>query len=336
MKPRFSIIFMITENCNCNCFFCSRNNLSRTFKTPNLKDIHKAFTLLSSEYPSSKLILSGGEPTLSKDFIKIVEYATSLFEKVEIQTNGTFCIDTANQLEPLLRKNLYLQFSLDGTQYMHDKIRGNGVFLKAITNIRNYKDVYEHISISTTVFSAYNISDVLSLAEYLNQLKFRRLTVSIVQPLNPKQERLIDCKDWNEFVDDLLPKCHYRVDISKLFDFDLMDSFLRSGSKWAGITNCGRGRTHIYVDTNLDVLPCTCMSYSVGNLLHDDYGIIKQRLEESNQIIISENSVCYNCKYKSICNGGCPGYSTKIFGSPNMGDIRCPKVKKHASSMGII
>lgn len=335
MNKRISIIFMITDKCNCNCFFCSRNNLSRQYYEPNIQDIYNVFDILSQAYPSSKLIISGGEPTLSKNFLKILKYATLKFEKIEIQTNGTFSQQIADELKIFLNENVYLQFSLDGVERFHDLIRGDGVFGKVVDNLLYLQDFYSHLSISTTV-TPLNIESALELTKYLNGYKFRRLTVSYVQPLNPKNERVLSSATWNKFVDALLRCCYYRVDISKLYDFELMDKFLETGKKWNGIVNCGRGITHFYVTPTFDVVPCTCTNFTVGNLLSDDIAKIRKELALIEKIVVDTKSVCSKCKYLQICNGGCPGLSMKVFGKENMGDVRCPKVYEFAASNGLI
>ena len=326
---------MITEKCNCKCFFCSRNNLSTQPREPNLDGCIKAFDALYSAYPSSKIILSGGEPTLSKNFLPILKYTSQKFEKVEIQTNGTFGEGLAEKIKRFLGKNVFLQFSLDGYGKSHDEIRGDGIFEKVVHNIKYYEEYSSHISISTTVTPS-NIDSALLLAEFLNELKFRRLTVSYVQPLNPCEDKIISNKTWNNFVDQLLVRCYYRVDIIKHYDFNLMDKFRESQQKWQGIVNCGRGVTHIYVTSNFDVLPCTCTEFRVGNVLKDGMPIIISRLALQEKINVDVDSVCYQCDYLDMCNGGCPGLSLKVFGKENMGDIRCPKVYEYAVSKNLL
>ena len=68
----------------------------------------------------------------------------------------------------------------------------------------------------------------------------------------------------------------------------------------------------------------------------DNLKELKERLNVASKIIISKASPCNACKYLNICNGGCPGLSTKVFGSPNMGDIRCPIVAKYAVENHVI
>lgn len=335
MNRPIDILFMITDSCNCECPFCSRKNLSLKYKEPSLECIKKALSLLSSEFPQSKLILTGGEPSQSKSFIECASYAMSQFRKVEIQTNGTFSLAIASEIKPLLKQNLFIQFSLDGPSDYHDSIRGNGVFKRVIDNLVFFSDECDHISISMTV-TFDSRESAFKLAKDLNQYRFKRLTVSYVQPLNPREERILNSVEWNPFVDELLPLCNYRVDIAKLYDFDLMEDFVNTGQSWDGITNCGRGKAHFYVTPTFDVLPCTCLQEISGNLLIDEIRIIKEKLNNSGSIAISDKSPCKSCKYLSICNGGCPGMSTKVFGVSNMGDIRCPIIYKYAQEQGII
>ena len=335
MRRSPDILFMITDSCNCNCKFCSRSNLALKKEEPRSEDVKAALSKLSEDYSKSKLIITGGEPSLSKHFFDYVEFAMQLFRKVEIQSNGTFSPYVAIHLKHLLNHNLFIQFSLDGTRDYHDSIRGNGVFDKVMNNIRFFSDEFEHISISMTI-TKDNLESALSLANDLNQYRFRRLSVSIVQPINPLKENLITNDEWNAFVDKLLPQCYYRVDVSKLYDFEMMDAFLQSGREWSGYTNCGRGVSHFYISPQFDVLPCTCLDESVGNLLIDELCELKERLESASKIEVSESSPCRECRYLSICNGGCPGLSTKVFHAPNMGDIRCPIVAKYAMKKHII
>lgn len=326
---------MITEKCNCDCFFCSRKNLNKRIVDANIDDYHSAIDILSRAYPSSKLVLSGGEPTLSKNLFPILQFAPNRFEKIEIQTNGAFDEIIANKLKPFLEDRVYLQFSVDGMRDTHDAIRGIGVFDKVITNLERLKDYSSHLSISATVTPS-NINDVLEFASFLNNLKMRRFTVSYVQPLHPKDELMISNVTWNNFVDRLLMLCNYRVDVSKLYDFRLMDKCLEKRQNWHGVTNCGRGITHFYVTSNFDVLPCTCTEETVGNLFRDDISIIKKRLSQKERVSVDILSACHSCPYLSICNGGCPGLSKKVFGVENMGDIRCPIVAKYAKEKGLI
>lgn len=77
----------ISYKCNCNCFFCAsdKTNVIKECNEVSLKDA-KQFILNS---PIKKnLIISGGEPTIHKDFLEIVMFAKQHFEFVSLMTNG--------------------------------------------------------------------------------------------------------------------------------------------------------------------------------------------------------------------------------------------------------
>jgi Fe-coproporphyrin III synthase len=73
--------------------------------------------------------LVGGEPMLRPDIIEI--FCKEMPRRVSVVTNGTI---------PLKRfQNLYFYWvSLDGTEKVHDRIRGNGSYTKTRQNILDY------------------------------------------------------------------------------------------------------------------------------------------------------------------------------------------------------
>ena len=77
----------ISYKCNCNCFFCASDETNVIEKDTEFSlDEAKKF-LLSS--PSRKnLTISGGEPTIHKDFLEIVKFAKQHFESISLMTNG--------------------------------------------------------------------------------------------------------------------------------------------------------------------------------------------------------------------------------------------------------
>jgi Fe-coproporphyrin III synthase len=75
--------------------------------------------------------LVGGEPTLRPDIIEV--FCEEMPRRICIVTNGTY---------PLKRyKNLYFYWvSVDGTERIHDNIRGKGTYAKTKQNILDYID----------------------------------------------------------------------------------------------------------------------------------------------------------------------------------------------------
>lgn len=271
--------------------------------------------------------LTGGEPTMHPDFKEIVLRASQRFDRVCVTTNGSFGDDIARYLVPLMDKNVYLQISIDGTQEVHDAIRGNFAFECAVHNIKQMYDVSSHIAISTTVRKGL-LHQIKELAIYFNNLSFHHWKVSQEQLQYPSKTNIILSDEWNAFVDELLPLCHFRVMVKKMFAFDIWNRYLKQRFHEDLLNcNCGLGRNKVYITPEMDVMPCTCMDDNYGNLLRDTWEDIAIKLKSLGYVVPAKQSVCYTCMYKIICNGGCPGYSKKVFGVLNMGDIRCPYIK---------
>jgi len=109
--------------------------------------------------------LVGGEPTLRPDVIQV--FCEEMPKRVCVVTNGTY---------PLKRfENLYFYWiSLDGTEKVHDRIRGEGSYSKTRQNILNYissphnqrggKPIWKDIWITMTI-NTLNYKTVEDLVE---------------------------------------------------------------------------------------------------------------------------------------------------------------------------
>lgn len=329
------LYLILTERCNYHCSFCIRNNIGHKAKEFEYDSVMFAIEKLSELFPSSILLLTGGEPTLHPHFREIVEHSLEKFFAVQVTSNGSFGGELRNYLSPLLKQNLYLQMSLDGTSFLHNKIRGMNAFESVIDNLINLNDVSSHVSLSSTVIGE-DFEDVKELAKLLNSYSFSHLKVSSAIDSNVSNTHYNTARNWNKFVDEILPLCNYPVDIKKIYDFDLMRAFATSSVKDNVVTNCGIGYSKLYIRPNFDILTCSCTNNVIGNLKDCDLTNLKDNLAKLQHRPIDESSICSSCEFKEICNGGCPGYSLKVFGKPNFGDIRCPKVYEFAKKLGKI
>lgn len=320
------IYLVITRACNYACPFCIRKNLEERKTFADAQLIFSALEKAKRIFPNATLIVSGGEPTLHPDIKKIVDLATKHFEHVVIASNGSFDTGFANFIRTYLRTNLFLQMSLDGTSKVHNSIRGKNAYEKVVENLKLLEDVSRRITLSTTV-SLMNYKDIPLLANALNDLKFACWKVSMAQedPTKP----MLSCEKWNTLVDRILLTSRYQVLIKKMFDFSLFDKFIKNGKTSPAISNCGLGKNKMYITPDFDVELCSCFSNPIGNILKDDVSKIRENLLHYSQISVDPKSPCFKCKYQKICNGGCPGYSKKVFNQLNFGDIRCPRVQKY-------
>jgi len=169
------LIFFVTSACNSKCSHCFyRNNLNQK-NDLTLGEIKKISQSMGKIY---QLELSGGEPFLRKDLPEICEifYKNNHLEELQIPTNSLLADEIYKIVETILRKcpgiELNLNLSLDGTEKVHDLMRGvKGNFKKVIANYRNLvglKKTYKNLFINiTSTVTRRNIDDLFILADWV-------------------------------------------------------------------------------------------------------------------------------------------------------------------------
>lgn len=130
----------ITNKCNLRCTHCcvsaGENKHGEELSTFNLLEIADKIIDLN---PFS-ICISGGEPLVRNDFIKIIKYIKSKYNgKLKLMTNGTL-ID--NKMAEFIVANFdSVDVSIDGVdEETCSVIRGKGVFRNVIASINLLKE----------------------------------------------------------------------------------------------------------------------------------------------------------------------------------------------------
>lgn len=162
-----NIFLYITENCQLKCKHCymgERLERKLSMSYSQVIDYLKFFLKIGAR----NLTILGGEPTIHKDFVKIVIYAREIgFEKINIDTNG-LDISKFDKINPSVIN--YIRFSLDGPfPIYHDYIRGEGTFKRTIKNIKTIIDSGFNVAITSTITKHnYKVAkEFLSLSDNL-------------------------------------------------------------------------------------------------------------------------------------------------------------------------
>ncbi|MGA9149905.1 MAG: radical SAM protein [Candidatus Nitrosopolaris sp.] len=192
----------IINVCNLHCTHCywwlNRKNENNEMGTEKWREIIK------KTFKKQRIFvvtLVGGEPTLRPDIIQV--FCEEMPKRVCVVTNGTY---------PLKRfENLYFYWiSLDGTEKVHDRIRGEGSYSKTRQNILDYissspnhrggKPIWKDIWITMTI-NALNYNTVEDLVEEwkgkVNKIGFQFHTPFVKgdplwMPFGEKRSELVD------------------------------------------------------------------------------------------------------------------------------------------------
>jgi len=184
MKLPKTIAFVITSRCNLRCKMCFQygetakkmkikgNALLKHYHELNFSEIKRIINKINKYYPQNnrpEFFITGGEPFIRQDMIKIIEYLSENDNKVVVNTN--FSLVNRNMITQLVRIVNFLPLvSIDGTEQIHDQIRGvNGTYAKAIRNLKFFSSKNK-LSLICTTITKYNIDHLIEIYKSFKDL----------------------------------------------------------------------------------------------------------------------------------------------------------------------
>jgi MoaA/NifB/PqqE/SkfB family radical SAM enzyme len=140
--PQF-ISFTVTNACNLRCQMCGqwsdegyiKNKTKCPDTVPKMKlEDWKRLVDEVVNYKIRFILIRGGEPFLFPGLIELLKYINSKGIFISLDTNGTRLGKFAEELIKI--GNMHITFSIDGTEKIHDNVRGiKGSFKKTKENI---------------------------------------------------------------------------------------------------------------------------------------------------------------------------------------------------------
>jgi radical SAM protein with 4Fe4S-binding SPASM domain len=181
-KYPVQLIQYVTARCNLRCDHCFYKN-TLDAKDPGEIDVDTLISRTENLAPFLWYSITGGEVFIRKDFEKLVlEIQNKLRPKFfSFPTNGWYTKRTfegvLHVLQRLKRGNLILFFSIDGTEDMHDKIRGPNSYKKL-------KETIEYLKILQQVYPRLYVNIVITV-QYQNYKLFPDLIQDIQNEFDP-------------------------------------------------------------------------------------------------------------------------------------------------------
>jgi len=132
--------FSVTEECDLQCKYCFADSGKPLKDELTTEEIYHLLDNIA-EAGTQGISLGGGEPTLRKDLVDIVRYASRYkYMFVALNTHGQ-SLDK-KYIHTLSRAGIrQIKVSIDGLQESHDWNRGQGTFDKCIQALKNCVDV---------------------------------------------------------------------------------------------------------------------------------------------------------------------------------------------------
>ncbi len=274
MSKRFSKIYVeITNYCNLNCSFCSKNILPKKEMTV------KEFSIILAKikkYTDNIYLHVKGEPLLHSKLDEILSLCDKTGINVRITTNGTLL---SKQKDILLKH----------------KIKQLNVSLHCENNKNNYFE-----SIFETCDELSNNTSIVYRLWALPSLKLDSLSTKIVDKIK-KHYKLSTI-----IVDKIINEKNIKINNNIYIDKDYVFEWPKISIKKCNDGTCLGTKTHIAILSNGDITPC-CLDCNgiikLGNIFENELSeVINGKLFKdinsgfnNNKII---HSLCKSCTFR--------------------------------------
>lgn len=238
-------IWEITHQCNYQCsyciFSCNGKKISQELTTT---ECFKVIDELVEE-GFKHLKITGGEPFLRKDIIKILEYA-SIKLVTDISTNASMITPTTVELLNHIPLKM-IHVSLDGNKIDHESVRGKNTYDRTIQGLQALKKSTNKIRIGT-VIHANNENKLEEFIKSCIDTRSAEVIFSIMEPMEGQGKSLVMTKDKNTLVLELETlKKKYQKNIEINYNFKKQPTYIQT---------CPAGEKFLYINNLGQISPC--------------------------------------------------------------------------------
>ncbi len=325
-----SVWLYVLSQCNLACPHCflAEDTSSEPIPLDKAQYIIDNIALLKPK----RLYISGGEPLLHPDLLKIVQYAKQRYEwQLFLETNGF--TDTIDLIHKLSESVDFFHISLDGADAeTHDSIRGIHSFEKAVY-IFDFLDSVQSkakrgISFTPQPGNVHQMPKLYNLAMRLKADAIYITKPKIPTRNNPDHQFIQEFLSFEfrrkvyEYYDQLVKvfiETRRKISLSNKLptieaQFDQSSSLLTPTKRAC----CEAGGSYLCINEKGECYPCDALMQKenlLGNVFDDPLQEIYEKKavrEFRQQIHVNHIQECQDCLYKYFCAGGCRALSGNV------------------------
>ncbi|SDB69812.1 radical SAM protein [Butyrivibrio sp. INlla16] len=313
-NPKLTFLFFeLTDRCNLNCMHCGSSCLNTNATYLDFEVISRTLKEVSERYDPKQIMIcvTGGEPMLHPDFIKVIAASHDLGFPVGITTNGTLIDD--EMAENLKKAGLdTVAISIDGLEEAHDAFRRSpGAFRKAMQGVKALKRVGIEPQ-ALTVIHKNNFDQLEDIYNFVKAEDFYSWRVVNMDPIGRAKEHedlLLDGEQLRGLYDfihekrfdpdndmDVTYGCSHFVTYE--YENELRDYYFQ----------CGAGTKIASIRANGDIVACLDIERRPdlvqGNAYKDSFcDVWENRFDRFRSDRTAESAVCKDCPHKGVCMG---------------------------------
>jgi len=262
--------------CNNNCIFClNKNKDLEKNKESIFRQIQKI-----EEHDVDEIQLTGGEPTIRKDFYQICKHIKEKGFNLIIQTNGRMFSypKFTKKITKLGITKICVSLHSHNEELNSIITRSKNSFNQTIKGIKNLVELKQFVIINC-VINKKNIIYLDEIARLINTLNVNQVQLSWVRPQGKAKQN----------IEVIVPK--YEEGIQKIKEFHRLVDNKKTQVFIMGVPKC------LFYDKNINI------SYTPNGVGIVDNQIIidtkNKRMEER----MTKNKECEKCSINSLCEG---------------------------------
>lgn len=314
------VTFLVTHRCNQSCDFCfdASNVLAAGPATDmSAETFDRALSLVSRsarDIPTFNITLSGGEPTLHRDFLRMVEQISKAGVSVTILSNGQAFADRRLMAEVLKFNVWNFQFSIEGASAeVHDRRVGSkGAWHKLLRAIENAKSLGARYVTNTTMTRSC-IDEMFRVIDLLDQLQVPKMNIGNTLPECAGRNH-VAMMEYPEVVEIAEQLTLYALTKRIAFSFITpLPLCLKENRVISNPSVCSAGQYSTVIDVDGRCKPCSVCDPStgcpgIGKLA--TFADAGTALEEvvNNAVRDDIPGECNACSKRSACRAACPLY----------------------------
>ena len=324
----FLIVWNFTNMCNFRCKHCYQradkplpSELSLQEKLMLVDQLDRAGV--------AAVAISGGEPTIHPDFLRIVKELSSRGIHTSVATNGWTFAEMENLKKAVEAGLKYVEVSVDSAKpEKHDEFRGiPGAWEHATKALENAVKlgISHGMAIVMDKDTYGEVDDILDLAEsigvkrviFFNLVPTGRAEYMVKVDLSPEEREEFMKEIYHQMkkrkLEILTTAPQYaRVTLLESRGKNVTPAHFYIGENNAVRTlaefigGCGAGRIYAGIEPDGSVVPCVFLPLPVGNVMVKPFKEIWENSRIFNLLRDRDNftGTCRNCPYRNIC-GGC-------------------------------
>lgn len=316
------VVWEYTLRCNSKCLHCGSDAVSSRSDELSFEEALDLVNQISN-IGFKLVVLSGGEPTLRKDWFRTTSKIRE--EEMEVGIISNALAWKPETIDNLVALNPYaVGLSVDGEAELHDYLRGvQGSHKKVFNSIRELKRRNTTVCVVTSV-NKRNLEELPQIRNRLIVYGVDAWQLQVASPMGrmaDNRDLVLDARNYHRFGEFII-ETRQRLPYMNVQAGDCVGYFgtLEAGirdKEWAG---CMAGIESIGIESDGTVKGCLSMQTPKANEGNIRDRTLREIWEDitkfkyNRQFDISDlKGDCVDCDYGAKCRAGCQSQSIAFF-----------------------